>query len=179
MYCDKCGSFLEEGVKFCPNCGAQVAAPAVVKEAVVAEEPAQPVYEQPEAPVYEQPEAPVYEQPVYQQPETPAYQQPVVQADPAVEAQSTPILIFGIIGIALAVIPYINFLGIIFSAIAKSKVKKYLADGGVLTGKAKVGNILATVGLILGIVFTVFWTIVISLMIFGVVSNAGSSNIRW
>lgn len=163
MYCDKCGSFLEEGVKFCPNCGAQVAAPAVVKEAVVAEEPAQPVYEQPEAPVYEQP----------------VYQQPVVQANPAVEAQSTPILIFGIIGIALAVIPYINFLGIIFSAIAKSKVKKYLADGGVLTGKAKVGNILATVGLILGIVFTVFWTIVISVMIFGVASNVGSSNIRW
>jgi hypothetical protein len=153
MFCQNCGTQLPEGVKFCPECGAPV-------------EIAEPLRSEPvvEAPVIA-PE-PVYEQPVY---ETPTYQEPVVQSNPEAQALSTPILVFGILGLSFACIPYINFLGIIFSAIAKSKVKKFLGLGGVLSGKAKVGNILATIGLIVGIVLTVIFAIIITIMILGII----------
>lgn len=201
MFCQNCGTFLENGTKFCPNCGAPVAAPEIVREPVVPQEtiapqveeptvmvrepvyqepaapvyqqPEAPVYRQPEAPVYQQPEAPAYQQPVYEQPQAPVYQQPVVQSNPAADVYSTPILIFGILSVSFACIPYINFLGIIFAAIAKGKVKQFLAEGGVLAGKAKVGNILATVGLILGIIFTALFTILIILAVVGVLVENG------
>ena len=163
MFCHNCGTSLDEGVKFCPNCGAPVAMEGSIPEAPAYEEPAyeQPVYEEP---VYEQPAAPVYEQPVYRE--------PVVNEE--AEALSTPILVFGILGLAFACVPYINFLGIIFSAIAKGKVRQFLNAGGVLTGKARVGKILATVGLIVGIVFTAIFAIVIFMAIINAISNGGS-----
>ncbi|MBR0437486.1 MAG: zinc-ribbon domain-containing protein [Clostridia bacterium] len=176
MFCQNCGTYLEDGVKFCPSCGTPVAVPAAVKETVAAQEPVQPVEEPAAQPVYEQPAQPVYQQPVYQQPEAPVYQEPVVKSNPAAEALSTPILIFGILGIAFACIPYINFMGIIFSAIANGKVKAFLAEGGVLAGKAKVGSTLAKVGMILGIIFTIIFAIVIIGLIIAAFSNSGYRN---
>ncbi len=70
-------------------------------------------------------------------------------------------LVFGILAISFAFIPYINFLGIIFGAIALSKAKSYQRAGYVLTGRANVGKILGLIGLIVGIVFTVIFTIII------------------
>ena len=153
MYCQNCGTQIDDSVKFCPNCGTPVAVQEAVQEeqTVIAQNYEQPAYQQPAAPVYQQPAEPVY-------------QQPTVESNPEANALSTPILIFGILGIAFGCSFYLSFLGIIFSAIAKGKVKAFLAAGGVLSGKAKVGNILAKVGLILGIVLTVFfviWLIVI------------------
>ena len=60
------------------------------------------------------------------------------------------ILTFGILGIIFGWLG--GILVIIFSAVGLSKSKKYVAEGNELTGKAKVGKILATVGLILGII---------------------------
>ncbi len=177
MFCSNCGTYLENGVKFCPNCGTQIAAPQPANEP----EPAQPLFEEPAAAAQtlnEQPEEPVYREPVYQQPETPAYQQPVVQESPAAAALSTPILIFGILGIAFACTFYLSFLGIIFSAIAKGKVKQYLAEGGVLSGKAKVGNILAKVGLIVGIILAALFVLWLIVMIIAAVTNGYSSSSR-
>lgn len=75
---------------------------------------------------------------------------------------STPILILGIIALALCayVIP-----GIICGFICKSKVKAYQEAGGVLTGKAKVGSILGKVGLILSFVFIGIWLIYLIVII--------------
>ncbi len=171
MFCQNCGTFLEDGTKFCPNCGTPVAAPQPACEP----EPAQTVYEEPVVaaqPVCEQPQ-----EPVYQQPAEPV-QQPVVQENPAAAALSTPILIFGIMGIAFACTFYLSFLGIIFSAIAKGKVKQYLAEGGVLSGKAKVGSILAKVGLILGIVLTVLFVVWLMAIIVAAVSKGYSSSTK-
>ena len=108
MYCESCGSFIQDGESFCSNCGArapkpagpvvqQIAQPApapqpVASPVVPAPQPiAQPV--QPVQPVYQQPvyqqstpqpgqpvyQQPVYQQPVYQQPVQPIYQQPAYQ----------------------------------------------------------------------------------------------------
>lgn len=151
MFCQNCGTQLPEDVKFCPECGAPVEIIDPLRNEPTVEEPVVAA-------------APVFEQPVY---ETPTYREPVVQSSPEAQALSTPILVFGILGLSFACIPYVNFLGIIFSAIAKSKVKQFLGLGGVLSGKAKVGSILATVGLIIGIILTVIFAIIITIAIFG------------
>ena len=87
-----------------------------------------------------------YQQPQYQQPQ---YQQPQQAVGP-----QPNLLVFGILAIAL------NFIvGIILGAIGRSKGKKYIAQGGQLTGASKVGFILCKVGLILSIIATVFFVI--------------------
>ena len=162
MFCQNCGSALEDGVKFCPNCGEPVAVPEVdTPEEAAAEIVA---------------EEPVVEAPVYQAPAAPVYQAPVVEptVDPELNGMSKSILIFGIIGLAFSCSFYLSLLGIIFSAIGKGKVKAVLAAGGQLTGKAKVGNILAKVGLILGIVLTVFFVIWLIVVIAAAVRGAAS-----
>ena len=58
-------------------------------------------------------------------------------------------LTFGILGLVFA---ESGILGIIFSAIGLSKAKKYAAEAGELTGKAKTGKILATLGLVFSII---------------------------
>lgn len=102
MYCQNCGTVLNEGAAFCANCGAPVAAPVAPAE------------------------------------------------NPETAGMRKPILVNGILGVAFAS-PFLLtwVVGLIFSIITKCKVKKFLAAGGQLTGRAKAGNILATIGLIL------------------------------
>ena len=61
------------------------------------------------------------------------------------------LLVFGILSIVFS-----SIVGIILGAIGRSKGKKYIQAGGTLTGSAKVGYILSLVGLILGIIVTVY-----------------------
>ena len=95
-FCPNCGTKLQEGVKFCTECGAKVA--------VTPAAPAEPVYEAPvvppAAPVYEPPVEPAYEPPVYTPPVEPAYEPPTYTppAEPTPEppvytppAQQTPV----------------------------------------------------------------------------------------
>ena len=107
-------------------------------------------------------------QPQYQQ-QYVNYEAPVYdQTEQAASAKSA--LTWGILGLAFAVSFYLSFLGIIFSAIAKSKVKAYIAAFGTPTAKVKTGNGLATGGLIVGIVLTVLLVI----FIIGVAGAASS-----
>lgn len=129
MICTKCGARIDDGSRFCPECGAAV--------------PVQPQYQQPQYTA----------QPQYQQPQynaVPIYNQNV---------SSGPVLTWGIIGLAFACTFFLSFLGIIFSAVGRGKANSYLRQTGQLTGKAKVGSILSLVGLILGIVMTVIFII--------------------
>lgn len=82
-----------------------------------------------------------------------------VPAAPALS--STPILVFGILALAFACTFYFSFLGIIFGAIAGKKVSAFVAQGGELAGKAKVGKILGKIGLIIGIVMTAICVLVV------------------
>ena len=84
-------------------------------------------------------------------------QQPVQPVQPVQQPNSTPILVFGILSLV-----FTSILGIIFGAIAKSKAKAWVAAGNPLTGKAKVGKILGTIGLAVGIVVTVAYGIVLA-----------------
>ena len=63
--------------------------------------------------------------------------------------------------IALILAWAIGLVGMILGIIAKGKIKSYIAQGGVLEGKGKAGNILATISIPLGIVNTIAWLYVI------------------
>lgn len=180
MFCQNCGASLEDGAKFCPNCGTPVAASVRPTVQPTGTEPRfeKTVYEQP---AYEQPQAPVYEHPMYEQPAAPVYREPeatVVNEETNALGKAT--LIFGIIGLAFSLSFYMSFLGIIFSAIGRGKLKSYLASGGELAGKAKVGGILSKLGLIFGIILTAFFVIWLFVIIIGAVNgNYSTSNVHW
>ena len=155
MFCTNCGASIQDGTNVCPVCGAPVQG---------AQQPnQQPQFEQPQ---FEQPQ---FEQPQFNQP---YYQQP------AVPSSVTPssVLTWGIVGLAFSCTFFLSFLGIIFSAVGTTKAKKLVEESGQpLSGKAKVGNILAKVGLPLGIVLTIFfiiWVIVIVAAIASVINGA-------
>jgi hypothetical protein len=76
------------------------------------------------------------------------------------------LLVFGILSLVLETIP-----GIILGAIGRKKGNQYIAQGGTLTGAAKVGYILSKVGLILGIIGTIFVVLWVILIIAGVASG--------
>ena len=67
-------------------------------------------------------------------------------------------LTFGILGLIFC---STGLLGLIFSAIGRSKAKKYAEEAGELTGKAKAGKVLATIGLVFSIINLVCWAIII------------------
>ena len=68
--------------------------------------------------------------------------------------RSTPILIFGLLGVGLgfSVIP-----GVLFSLLALFRARAFTRETGVLFGKAKAGKILATAGLILSAAALIGW----------------------
>jgi len=147
MFCRYCGAQLQEGQERCPSCGTLIewARPA---------ESAQPAQEAPKVTYAPQP-APVT--PVYT-----AQGQQVVSEVTAKEATSA--LVWGILGLAFACTFFVSFLGIIFSAIGLSRANNFIRTYGAISGKVKTGHILSKVGLIVGIVMTVFffiWLIVI------------------
>ena len=159
MFCSNCGNQLVEGAAFCGQCGTKVAVQAAPQQPAY-EAPQQPAYEAPQQPAYEAPQQPAYEAPqqtTYTVPQ-PSYQQPV-QAAPVqqrtnadLNSMATNTMVFGIVGLATGVMAGVP--GIILSNIAKNKAREFEACTGSLYGKAKVGSILARVGLPVSIVLT-------------------------
>ena len=187
MYCNNCRIHLSDNVKFCPNCGMaavpilEVAAEPETPEASPAlnpQQPADPFVKAPEPfdPILDmpQPTAPMYT-PVPVTPTDP----PAVYDDPAYgnpgydpngyaqQAIPQPIInsifTWGLLGTIFAF--QIPILGIIFSIISRKKSNECLGVYGYLSGKAKAGRILSTVGLIGGIVMTVLLTLYVLFII--------------
>ena len=171
MYCESCGSFINDGESFCSNCGArtpQAARPVVQpitqpsQVPVYTSQPSpapmpinQPVYPQQTQTVYPQNALPVYTPPQYQQVhpiyQQPAYQQVVVtqlsDTRKRVNGAATAGLVFGIITACICWIPLVNLLpaifGLIFSIVGLSKKNA----GG--KGRAIAGIIMSGVGMLI------------------------------
>lgn len=126
----------------CQKCGTNVADGTVICPTCGNALPTQNPYGQPQ-------------QNTYAQPQPCAYQQAPVMAS----VSPTSVLVMGIIAIALAWYPFASIAGIVLGAIAMSKANRYYAEGGLQSGKVKTGKILGTIGMIGGIVMTVFYLI--------------------
>ncbi len=87
--------------------------------------------------------------------------------DPFLEEQRDElggkILKFSILGLAFSF--FLPILGFIFTLIAKAKIRSYVNLFGETQGRASVGKGLSIGGLISSIVFFVFWTLYIILII--------------
>ena len=98
---------------------------------------------------------------------------PSVSESAVVPAESpTPVLVWGILGLAFAVSGPLSFLGIIFSCIGRGKAREYIDKYGTVSRQAVVGKNLSKAGLIVGIVMTVlvvlyilFWIVMVGLIL--------------
>ena len=102
-FCEKCGSQLEDGVKFCTNCGAAAKADGKPEEDVIHQEiPEAPAPEIPEAPVEPAPAIPAPEAPAYAYAPAPAPAAP--EAAPVKKSKKKPLVFAGIAAAAVLVI---------------------------------------------------------------------------
>ena len=136
MYCSSCGSSVNEGQSFCPNCGAPVAQPAP-RPAVQVQQP-QPVAQQVQQPVAQ----PVYTQPV------------AASAAPAKKSRGFAIagFILGLYTLPMSWVIFFNIIsiftglaGVIISIIALTK------KNGRLKAMAVIGLIMSSLGMIYSI----------------------------
>ena len=148
MFCKNCGTQVEDGKAFCPNCGASLASAPAPEATYSNESYQQPAYEQP-----------AYQQPAYQQP---AYQQPAYQSAPSYGAQggeapdASSLMTKGIVGAALC---EIGIPGIVLGNIAMKGVQQRRSEGYEYTGKLKAAYICGKVAKIVGIIMTIFWAL--------------------
>ena len=164
MFCTNCGASIQDGTNVCPVCGAPV-------QGAQPQSNQQPQFEQPQ---FNQPQ---FEQPQFNQPQ---FNQPYYQ-QPAVPSSVTPssVLTWGIVGLAFSCTFFLSFLGIIFSVVGTKKAKKLAEESGQpLSGKAKVGGILAKVGLPLGIVLTILFVIYIIVFV-GIIASAINGSVYY
>lgn len=156
-YCIHCGTELQDDANFCTNCGQNPNPVAAAAEAV-RETASAPVEETVQTPVIEQPQTPVYTEPA-------AYtQQPYSQQVAPRPSIKMPIigLALGIAGLCLAIVlglygPF-GLIGIgvsIAGLIVSSKAKK--TNPG--SNMAAHGFRLSLVGIILGAILTIIFTI--------------------
>ena len=140
MYCSSCGSSVNEGQSFCPNCGAPVAQPAP-QPAVQVQQP--------------QPVAQPVAQPVPQPAAQPVYAQPVAaSAAPAKKSRGFAIagFILGLYTLPMSWVIFLNIIsvftglaGVIISIIALTK------KNGRLKAMAVIGLIMSSLGMIYSI----------------------------
>ena len=181
MYCESCGSFINDGEAFCSNCGspapnkAAPASPVAAAAPAPAPAPAPQATVQPIAQPYAQPMAqPGYQQPVYQQPsyQAPTYQQPVQTIQPIyqpvyqqpviitpidnrkrVNGAATAGLILGIVNVCISWLPLFNTLPAILGLVFSIIGLTKKDAGG--KGRAIAGLIMSSVGLLIVILIII------------------------
>ena len=130
MFCKYCGNQLPDDANFCPKCG------KVTDEKTTNTTDSYSSY---------QPEPIAFEE----------VNQNFASIQKSEDAGS--ILKFAILGLAFSV-PF-SILGLIFTIIAKSKVKRFIHKYGDTEGRATVGKHLTIPGMISSIFFMIFWFI--------------------
>ncbi|MBP3392389.1 MAG: zinc ribbon domain-containing protein [Clostridia bacterium] len=145
MFCRFCGNELPEDANFCTKCG------KTLDESQVQETPT---------------EAPAVLEDLIGDPATREQEDPFKREK---DELSGSILTFGIMSLAFGVSGILGFLGIIFAAIAKSKVSKYLAKFQHTEGRATVGKHLSTAGLWVSIGYTIFFVIYFAIIFLAII----------
>ena len=149
MYCKSCGNFLPDNAKYCPVCGK-------INESVVSEENVKNAE-------YDYLNDIVVPTGAETAPE-----------DPQKSEDAGSILKFAILGLAFGCTGLLSLLGLIFSYIARGKIKRFVEKYGETSGKASVGKGLSIGGVIVSwfmLVFIVIYIALIVLTIIGTVSG--------
>ena len=147
MFCKFCGNELSEGANFCTKCGKVVSREDIPEVSV-------------SAPVETEYEYVPYEEPY----------------DPERDSKGGSILKFAILGLAFACSFYLSVVGLVFSIIARGKVRRYLARYGETQGRATVGKHLSVAALVTSIVFTAILTTLVIIMIISVLAGASGAS---
>ncbi len=71
----------------------------------------------------------------------------------------TTILTLGIVSLALC---WTGLIGLICGIVCRVKIGKYKAEGKILEGKTKVGNILSIIGIVISSIYTVYWGFILA-----------------
>ena len=142
MFCSNCGTQIPEGSLFCGNCGAKVEAPTAPQPAP------QPAYEAVQQPAYEAVQQPVFIAP--QQSAAPS------ATSAELDDLAGTVLSRGILGLIMA---FVGVPGIFICAKAKRLAAEYARKAGCLSGRAKVGSILAKVGFPISFAMTGFYVL--------------------
>lgn len=87
----------------------------------------------------------------------------------------TPVLVWGIIGLAFACSFFLSFLGIIFSCVGLNKARSYTDFCGTGSKQATIGRNLSKAGLIVGIILTVLCVLYIVGLVLLIIKESGSS----
>jgi len=144
LFCAKCGSTVENGVKFCPACGenmiAAAAAPAPAPTPAPAPAPAQS-YAPPPPPAYTPP-APAYQPPPSAYQAYPPYQNPALREPLSVGAYILTYIVF-----CIPVVGFIMMLVWAFSADTNINKKNL----------CRAMLILALIGVVLGIISSILF----------------------
>ena len=132
MFCKFCGNELPEGANFCTKCGKVVSHEDISAASV-------------NAPVTTEYEYVPYEEP----------------RDTERDSKGGSILKFAILGLAFACSFYLSFLGLVFSIIARVKVRRYVSLYNETQGRATVGRHLSVAALAVSIVLTAILAIIV------------------
>jgi hypothetical protein len=147
MFCKFCGNELPEGANFCTKCG-KVVSPDDIPAAGVS------------APVTAE-----YEYVPYEEPQ-----------DAERDSRGGSILKFAILGLAFACSFYLSFLGLVFSIIARVKVKRYVSRYNETQGRATVGRHLSVAALVASIVLTAILAIIVIVMVIAALAGTSGSS---
>ena len=147
MFCKFCGNELPEGANFCTKCG-KVVSPDDIPLAGVS------------APVTAEYEYVPYEEP----------------KDAERDSRGGSILKFAILGLAFACSFYLSFLGLVFSIIARVKVKRYVSRYNETQGRATVGKHLSVAALVASIVFAAILAIIVIVMVIAALAGTSGSS---
>ena len=148
MFCKYCGNDLNEGANFCTKCGKIVSHDDIPTTSMTSHS------------------SEAFDDVSYEVPQ-----------DPERSEKGGSILKFGILGLAFGCSFYISLLGLIFSIIARVKVKRYIQEYGDTEGKATVGKHLSVAGSIVSIISLCLLPIVIIALVSGILEGLGYSDL--
>lgn len=168
MYCKVCGTKMSDDAQFCSSCGSKIEFAEVTQEQV--QNQSQSQAGQPHTDYTYVTENPVPGQNYYNGHNQNYTQEPIINFE--VEDLQDKIFSYGLMSTIFSYVGFLSIVGIILGAVTGKKVKKLKGMGYQLKGKAKAGEILGKIGLILGIVVTsicVCYFLVLGIIVLGAI----------